>query len=149
MGTTEPRRCLGCGYILEHLPEPRCPECGRGFDLGDPATYWTVGELEPYPPLAWTILAVTAAASPLIAVLVLMPLNEDAAELVLRVLLVLAVPAEAAAFVGSAVTVVRRPRTARRAGWYAMMGLSALCLVAYGPGALSAALHLLGVRGSP
>jgi hypothetical protein len=24
--------CLGCGYILNYLPEPRCPECGREFD---------------------------------------------------------------------------------------------------------------------
>jgi hypothetical protein len=23
--------CLGCGYDLRHLPEPRCPECGRPF----------------------------------------------------------------------------------------------------------------------
>jgi hypothetical protein len=33
MSAPEPKRCLGCGYILEHLPEPRCPECGREFDL--------------------------------------------------------------------------------------------------------------------
>ena len=35
----EPKRCLGCGYILDHLPEPRCPECGRGFDANDQETY--------------------------------------------------------------------------------------------------------------
>jgi len=23
--------CLGCGYLLKGLPEPRCPECGRPF----------------------------------------------------------------------------------------------------------------------
>ncbi len=34
-------RCLGCGYVLEGLPEPRCPECGRPFDLNNPATYNT------------------------------------------------------------------------------------------------------------
>jgi len=32
--------CLGCGYIIDHLPEKRCPECGREFDLSDPETYW-------------------------------------------------------------------------------------------------------------
>ncbi len=38
---TEPdhKRCLGCGYILDGLPEPRCPECGRGFDPNDALTY--------------------------------------------------------------------------------------------------------------
>ena len=34
-------RCLRCGYVLEGLPEPRCPECGRPFDLNNPATYNT------------------------------------------------------------------------------------------------------------
>jgi len=25
-------RCRVCGYILYGLPQPRCPECGTGFD---------------------------------------------------------------------------------------------------------------------
>jgi hypothetical protein len=33
------KRCLGCGYDLRRLPENRCPECGRAFDLADPETY--------------------------------------------------------------------------------------------------------------
>jgi len=33
------KRCLDCGYILDRLPELRCPECGRAFDPGDPTTY--------------------------------------------------------------------------------------------------------------
>ena len=32
-------RCAGCGYRLEGLPEPRCPECGRGLDFRDPSSY--------------------------------------------------------------------------------------------------------------
>ncbi len=32
-------RCLGCGYALRGLIEPRCPECGRAFDPNDPTTY--------------------------------------------------------------------------------------------------------------
>lgn len=40
---TGAKRCLTCGYILDRLPEARCPECGRGFDPGDPATYVVVG----------------------------------------------------------------------------------------------------------
>jgi hypothetical protein len=39
MPEPEPKRCLGCGYILEHLPQPRCPECGRAFDPRDPKTF--------------------------------------------------------------------------------------------------------------
>jgi len=38
-GSTPHMRCLGCGYILDGLPENRCPECGRGFDPEDPKTY--------------------------------------------------------------------------------------------------------------
>ncbi len=34
-------RCIGCGYQLIGLPEPRCPECGRAFDPADPGTFST------------------------------------------------------------------------------------------------------------
>jgi hypothetical protein len=27
-------RCVGCGYLLIGLPQPRCPECGRDFYPG-------------------------------------------------------------------------------------------------------------------
>lgn len=40
MAEPDHKRCLGCGYILDGLPEPRCPECGRGFDPGDWQTYY-------------------------------------------------------------------------------------------------------------
>lgn len=33
------KKCLGCAYILDHLPENRCPECGRAFDPEDPLTF--------------------------------------------------------------------------------------------------------------
>jgi hypothetical protein len=39
MADPDPKRCLGCGYILDGLPEPRCPECARGFDPADPKSY--------------------------------------------------------------------------------------------------------------
>ena len=32
-------RCRTCYYVLENLPEPRCPECGTPFDLDDEQTY--------------------------------------------------------------------------------------------------------------
>lgn len=28
-----PGRCLGCGYDLRGLPQPRCPECGTAFSM--------------------------------------------------------------------------------------------------------------------
>ena len=31
--------CRRCGYILDHLPSQRCPECGSSFNLTDPRTY--------------------------------------------------------------------------------------------------------------
>jgi hypothetical protein len=36
--------CLDCGYVLDHLAEPRCPECGRPFDPRDPSTFTTPAE---------------------------------------------------------------------------------------------------------
>lgn len=33
------RYCSHCSYCLDHLPETRCPECGRSFDPLDPATF--------------------------------------------------------------------------------------------------------------
>jgi predicted RNA-binding Zn-ribbon protein involved in translation (DUF1610 family) len=35
-----PRQCLDCGYIIDHLPETRCPECGKDFDPNKSETYW-------------------------------------------------------------------------------------------------------------
>jgi hypothetical protein len=31
-------RCIDCNYPLQGLAEPRCPECGRGFDPANPKT---------------------------------------------------------------------------------------------------------------
>lgn len=31
--------CLDCGYCIDKLPQNRCPECERTFDLEDPATF--------------------------------------------------------------------------------------------------------------
>jgi predicted amidophosphoribosyltransferase len=35
------RYCSNCGYVLDGLPENRCPECGRPFDPDDPRTFRT------------------------------------------------------------------------------------------------------------
>jgi hypothetical protein len=38
--TSEPTRfCLHCGYPVDHLAAASCPECGRPFDLSDPASF--------------------------------------------------------------------------------------------------------------
>src|SRR5687767_1183897 len=34
--------CRRCWYVLNHLPERRCPECGLAFDPGRPRTFRTV-----------------------------------------------------------------------------------------------------------
>jgi len=39
------RLCLDCRYRLDYLTGSECPECGRPFDLNDPATYFTPSPL--------------------------------------------------------------------------------------------------------
>jgi hypothetical protein len=54
---TARKRCLGCGYILDGLPENRCPECGRQFDPESPGTFLVEAEsARPY--LLTAVLAV-------------------------------------------------------------------------------------------
>ena len=35
------KRCLGCFYVLDHLPANQCPECCRPFDPADAESYTT------------------------------------------------------------------------------------------------------------
>ncbi len=35
----DPARCMTCYYVIENLPENRCPECGQPFDLNDEFTF--------------------------------------------------------------------------------------------------------------
>jgi len=48
----ENARCLWCGYPLQGLPGPVCPECGRSFDPDDQSTYD-----HPWIPPSWRIWA--------------------------------------------------------------------------------------------
>jgi hypothetical protein len=63
----ENAHCIGCGYPLRELPQPRCPECGRGFDPGDPRTFLpsralsAVERLAGSPP-GWIMIAAAVAA---------------------------------------------------------------------------------------
>lgn len=65
-------RCRDCGYALRGLADPRCPECGRGFDPGDPATVRLPGDRLVWLPALATLafLAWVVAASVAVAVLI-------------------------------------------------------------------------------
>jgi len=43
------RLCIECGYVLDHLTEPRCPECGRAFDFANPSTFRVASSRRPMP----------------------------------------------------------------------------------------------------
>jgi len=45
--------CRQCQYVLDGLPDNRCPECGTEFEPTDPATFW----LAPKPPWRWEAFA--------------------------------------------------------------------------------------------
>lgn len=47
------RFCLDCGYPLEKLAEPRCPECGKGFDPEDEKTFRYVAKKQRRHRLLW------------------------------------------------------------------------------------------------
>jgi len=57
-------RCSQCGYRLEGLAQPRCPECARPFDPADDSTF----DPNPVPRVAHPahILTITAIVSTLV-----------------------------------------------------------------------------------
>lgn len=116
----EPKRCLKCRYILDNLPEPRCPECGLGFDPQDPATYWI--KRHPNPDTPWLIAAVAGAASA-----GLMLANSPFMPLVIA-----GVGVNVIVFVRSLVAVVDRRTRGRRLNWAIAMTLSLLHVVGCG-----------------
>lgn len=67
MSSPQHKRCLGCGYILNGLPENRCPECGRSFDPDDPETY-LCDQADGRKYLAAALLGLFAMTSPLMVV---------------------------------------------------------------------------------
>lgn len=58
------RYCRGCRYILDGLASPRCPECGRRFDPGDPKTFLTTPRRVAVTPATLRILLLAAACIP-------------------------------------------------------------------------------------
>ncbi len=47
--------CIRCFYILNHLPEDRCPECGQVFDPEDPETFRTSVPVKVRRRIAWVL----------------------------------------------------------------------------------------------
>ncbi len=59
--------CIRCGYALDNLPVPRCPECGQPFDPANSGTFTRPDELFTWrhwaqPPPAWNIAAIVVIA---------------------------------------------------------------------------------------
>jgi hypothetical protein len=67
------KRCLDCGYILDGLPENRCPECGKPFDPNDARTFDDGTQL-PSAPLVGAVLGVVGLACGILGS-VLLPAN--------------------------------------------------------------------------
>lgn len=62
MTNESPKYCTACHYRLDHLPENRCPECGRAFDPEDPTTFLgrnviSIWARRGRPPGNWTLAA--------------------------------------------------------------------------------------------
>ncbi|MFQ5495220.1 MAG: hypothetical protein ACE5EX_07540 [Phycisphaerae bacterium] len=56
------RRCVRCGYRLRDLTQPRCPECGAGFDFADTRRFLGAATLHRYSARARMISAVVIVA---------------------------------------------------------------------------------------
>ena len=62
------KRCLDCAYILDGLPEHRCPECGRPFDPDDPDSYTVQSPRAPWSTVGIVIVTLASAHLLLLAV---------------------------------------------------------------------------------
>jgi hypothetical protein len=49
--------CRRCQYVLDGLPENRCPECGTGFDPDNAATFWPTPRRPRRLPVRWENIA--------------------------------------------------------------------------------------------
>ena len=128
------KRCLGCGYILNGLPENRCPECARAFDPDDPKTYFSKLSY------GWQYLvaAIAGAAAIGIAVLLLSPGSWFVLPLMLGGLMTEAVVVE------DAVRTLRAPRARvqQRSAMMVAVVIATLPVLAWVAGVLIAWLSL-------
>jgi hypothetical protein len=122
MDDTEHRQCLECGYILDHLPEARCPECGSEFDPEDPRTFRV--RLRGPNPAPWILAVVFGTIVPAVgaAVLDLPPLPSSAPAILVSVVV----------SVHSAFTLCRGVPPERRVGWIVALVLSLMHFVGCG-----------------
>jgi hypothetical protein len=142
MASPDHKRCLGCGYILDHLPEPRCPECGRGFDPKDDTTYF-VGLRSGRSLLIWAILGAAVIAALLASSLVQRLSRQDVVDMpsigsmMTEVCVLLSIwlgsgALEAYVLYASIRAVRRSPhRLLARRAWFAAAVISALSLCAF------------------
>ncbi|MEX0652814.1 MAG: hypothetical protein WD534_02190 [Phycisphaeraceae bacterium] len=122
---SQPPRCRRCGYILEGLTEPRCPECGLAFNPADSSTY------RRRPPFLLGLFLLPGAALALVGGLVWATAFYTMGTLGWG--LVLGVPFAMGGLLGYAV----------KARWVVLGGLSLMVLAGLGMGLL--ALDLVGV----
>ena len=127
-------RCLGCGYLLEGLPENRCPECGREFDPGNPGSYMS-RQYSGMPYLIAVVLGIVALAIPLgVAKAGDHDLVDPSVWLVLLLApLMVGGLATAAVVLDSTIRLLRRPRgmVRRRGAAIVALILSAAVVVAF------------------
>jgi hypothetical protein len=129
MGTTEPKRCLTCGYILDHLPAPRCPECRREFDPEDVTTFRAPAVPRPR---VWPWLLATISCGvlpiPLTTLVAMWGLPWDST----RDAMVLAMQVVNAVVLVRSVAALVAGHTSRRAGWGLTAFVSLVVLVGCG-----------------
>ncbi len=121
---TDPMRCLACGYILEHLTEPRCPECGRPFDPHDSTTYRCLRDPSAEVWLAALALAITAS---MLAIAVDSRFDSPGVGFAL---VVAGIAANIVVLVRSLIALLKSPlKTRFRGGWIAALTISLLYLI--------------------
>jgi hypothetical protein len=103
--------CRQCNYVLDGLPENRCPECGREFDPAQPATFLPKPEL----PVPWESNAAVVCVMVSYLVLLFGSMDETRPETLLRVCLF-------AFALGFAISGIRRKGPFRKVlGWIALI----------------------------
>ena len=128
------KRCLGCGYLLEGLPENRCPECGLEFDPDNPDSFMS-RQYSGLPYLIAILLSIVAMVIPLIisGLMHRNPANESTGWTAVFLVTTGGGLVTAAYVLDGAIRLLCRPRTRvrRRAAAFAATILSAAVLAIF------------------